>query len=174
MENKQLFEEFKKYVEDREKVTSTQNGNPQKPVAKNLENFILTIWGKYWKYIAIIGLVLFATFRIVFPYLNELMPDKHLFDEGSYTQLIFSFIANMCALVFSIFISWLAFKTSDMFMGKSSDSKDGWAYLFDNLDKVELNSHIQSYQGKLWKVIISLFIFCFFYFMFLYGVGLPK
>lgn len=165
-EEQKQFEAFKAFQDQQKK-------QPSNPKSTNIGDYLTTVWNKYWKYIAIIGLLLYACFKILFPYLNELMPDKHLFDEGSYTQLIFSAVACMCALVFSIFMQWLSFKTSDMFMGKSADSKDGWAYMFDTLDVIE-DGQTTYNKGKLWKVLISLFIFCFFFFMFLYGVGLPK
>jgi len=166
-EEQKQFEAFKAFQEQ-------QNNKPIQPKSTNIGDYLTTVWNKYWKYLAIVGLATYACFKILFPWLNELLPDKHLFDEGSYTQIIFSFIANMCAFAFSIFMCWIGFKVNDVFMGKEADSEDGFAYMFDNLDATEDGKPFQLNQGKLWKIIISLFIFFYFYYMFLYGVGLPK
>lgn len=163
-EQQKEFEAFQEFKKQQSRPSPSNKPN-------SLGQYLEKVWSKYWKYLAIVAIAVFASTKLLFPYLQSIMPDKHLFDEGTFTQAIFSFIMNMCAFVYAIFISWLGFKTNDLFMGKSEEDRDGWAYKFDQLGS---ENGEKFNTGSLWQILISLFIFCFFYWAFLYGVGLPK
>ena len=57
-EEQKQFEAFKAFQDQ-------QNNKPKEPKSTNIGDYLTTVWNKYWKYLAIVGLSTYACFKIL-------------------------------------------------------------------------------------------------------------